>query len=83
MKTEATKSQFKKKVMENGEDKIDEHLATTQKAIEAVAGKVAHNTKSERPDSVRIREEAVARCTKKIKRRVSRNKPEKPGQNTC
>ena len=34
--------------MENGEDKTDEHLATTQEATEVVAGKVAHCTKAER-----------------------------------
>ena len=41
-KTEAQKIEFKKQVMENEEDKIDENLATTQNTIEAAAGEVAH-----------------------------------------
>ena len=42
------KFEFKKKVMENGEDKIDNNLATLQKAIEAAAGEVPHCTEAER-----------------------------------
>ena len=63
--------------MENGEDKIDDNLATIQKAIEAAAGEVPHCTEAEgekntqgTPENVRSREEAAARCTKVMKRRV-------------
>ena len=51
----------------------DEDLDTIQTIIEEAAGKVAHTTKVDRdkavtqtPESVRIREEAAARCTKVI-----------------
>ena len=36
------KKEFKKKVMENGEEKNDEHSDKIQETIEAAAGKVAH-----------------------------------------
>ena len=53
-------------------------LATVQRNIETAARKVAHHTKAEReqitimstPENVRLREEAAARCTAKIKRKV-------------
>ena len=41
-KTNAQKLDFKKKVMENGEEKIDENLVTKQETVEVAAGKVAH-----------------------------------------
>ena len=66
-RTDAQNFEFKKKVIENGEDKIDDHLATIQKAIEAAAGEVPHCTEAEgekntqgTPENVRLREEAAA-----------------------
>ena len=64
-----------KKIMENDVRRVDEHLTAIQKNV--AAGEVAHCTKAERenilqrtPDDVRTRENAAARCTKVIKRRV-------------
>ena len=68
--------EFRNKVMKKNED-TEEELATVQRNIETAAGKVAHHTKAERehrmltaPENVRPREEAAARCTAKIKRKV-------------
>ena len=47
-RTDEQKIEFKKKVVENGEDKIDENCATIQKYLEIAAGKVAHHMKAER-----------------------------------
>ena len=70
--------------MEKGNDKIGEDLATRQKTIEIAAGEVAHHTKAERathslstPENVRSREEAAARCTAKIKRKVLKEQARK------
>ena len=48
-------------------------METTQRVLEDAAGKVAHSTKNERetmvkrtPETVRIREEAAARCAKVV-----------------
>ena len=78
------KIELRKKVMESGEDKIEEDLADIQKTIEDAAGKVAHHTEAERekmiqntPENVRLREEAAARCTKKIERRVFKQQARK------
>ena len=38
--------------MENGEDKIDEHLDTIQKTVEVAAGKVAYHTKADRENII-------------------------------
>ena len=43
-KTDEQQIEFRKKVMEDGDDKIDEDLATIQKTLETAAGKVAHIT---------------------------------------
>ena len=71
------KSNFTKKVMENNGHGVDENLIRSKKNIEVAAGEGARYTKAERdkifkitPDDVRTREEAAARCTKVIKRRV-------------
>ena len=70
--------EFTKPVMTNKEEDQKEDLETTQESIEEAAKQVTHTTKSERdevrrtPEKVRIREEAAARCTKVIKRRVFR-----------
>ena len=42
------KPEFQKKVMQGGEDKIDEDLATVQETVETAAGNVAHHTQAER-----------------------------------
>ena len=47
-RTDEEQIEFKKNVMENGEDRTDEHLAAIQKNIEIAAGKVAHHTEAER-----------------------------------
>ena len=58
-------------------DGVEEDLATFQKNTENAAKKVVHRTKEERekeimstPENVRVREEAAARCTAKLKRRI-------------
>ena len=59
-------------------------LAALQKAIEIATGTVAHHTKAERvkitqstPENVRLREEAAARCTASIKRKVLKKQARK------
>ena len=75
--------EFRKDVMKSRDEKMEEHLETIQKVIEDAAGEVAHSTKNERniakrtPESVRKREEAAARCTKVIKRRVLKKQARK------
>ena len=58
--------------MEKNDDKSDEDLVTIQNTIEIAASEVAHHTKAERetiaqstPESVKLRDEVAARCTKK------------------
>ena len=70
--------------MQGGDDKTEEDLAVIQKTIAAAAGKVAHHTKAERekitqstPENVKLREEAAARCTKKIRRRMHKTQARK------
>ena len=46
--TDVQKIDCRKNVMEKGDDKIDEDLATIQKAVEIAAGRVAHHTKAEK-----------------------------------
>ena len=61
-------------------------MTTIQRKIELAADEVAHCTKAERetnilkrtPDDVRTREEAAARCTKVINRRVLIKQARKP-----
>ena len=71
-------------MMEKNDDKSDEDLATIQKTIEIAASKVAHNAKAEReqiiqstPQNVSLREEAAAKCTKKIQRKVLKKQARK------
>ena len=65
-KTDEQKIEFRKKVMEIGEDMIGEGVATIQRTFEIAShqrrkGKIIQST----PENVRLHEEAVARCTKK------------------
>ena len=67
-------------------DGVAEYFATVQKNTESAAGKVVQRTKAQRekeimstPDNVRLREEAAARSTEKIKRRVLRKQARKAG----
>ena len=62
--------------MKKGGDK-EENPSTVQKNIENAAKKIEHRTNAQKdkemmrsPENVRLREEAAARCTAKIKRRV-------------
>ena len=73
---------FYKEVMKNEGNK-EENLIT-QKNIENAAKKIQHRTKAQKekemkrtPESVRLREEAAARCTAKMKRRVLRKQARK------
>ena len=63
---------------------IEEDLASIQKNTENAARKVVHRTKAQRekeimstPENVRLREEAAARSTAKIKRRILRKQARK------
>ena len=83
--TEEQSVKFKKEVMINN-DGVEEDFATIQKTPRARSGKVVHRTKAQRekeimstPDNVRLREEAAARCTEKIKRGVLRKQARKAG----
>ena len=66
-------------------DSTEDGLAATQKNVESAAGKVAHRTKWHKekktimstPENVRLREEAAARCTAKIKRMILRKQARK------
>ena len=69
--------------MENSDEKFEEDWGTTQK-IEVAAGEVANCTETEREnitrqttENVRIREEAAAKCTKVIKKRVLKKQARK------
>ena len=62
----------------------EEDLFTVQKNIENAAKKIRHRTNALKekeimctPENVRLREEAAARCTTKIKRRVVRRQARK------
>ena len=68
---------------EKGGDK-EEHHSTDQKNIESAAKKIQHLTNAQKekemmrtPENMRLREEAAARCTAKIKRRVLRRQTRK------
>ena len=84
-KTEEQSLKFKKEVMKkNGSI---EDLAGVRKNTENAARKPAHQTKARReeetnestPDNFRLREEAAAKCTAKIKRRIPRKQARKAG----
>ena len=88
-KTDEQKIEFKKKVMEDGEDRNDEDLVKIQTTIETAAGKVAHHTKDEREKLRRARRrmsDYVRRLLQDARKRLrgdcSRNKPGKQGLNT-
>ena len=75
--------EVQKKVMERNEC-TEENLDAINKNIEKAAGKEAHRTIAQRektitstPENVRPREEAAARCTAKIKRRILRKQARK------
>ena len=62
----------------------EEDLFAVQKNIETAAKKIRHRTNAQKekekrstPENVRLREEAAARCTTKIKRRVLRRQARK------
>ena len=65
-----------KKVMETDWHGVDEHLTSIQKRLNSpqviwrIALKLRDKLLRSTPDDVRTREEAAARCTKVIKRRV-------------
>ena len=74
--TEDQSLKFKKEVMRK-KGSMEEDFATIQNNVEIAAKKVVHRTKAQRekeimsiPENVRLREEAAARCTTKIQRRV-------------
>ena len=78
-----TRQKLKAVMSKKGEGQ-EEDLETTQKIIEEVARKVAHTTKADRdqtakqtPEIVIVREEASARCTKVIGRRVLKKQSRK------
>ena len=72
-KTEEQSAEFTKKVMEKNEG-AEGDLDIIQWNNKTAAGKLAHHTKAERekimniPENVRLRGEAAARCTAKIKK---------------
>ena len=76
--------------MEKNDDQMEDDLAAIQKAIDISAGTVAHYTKAERerivkstPEDVGLREEAAARCTAKIKRKVLKKQARKARAERC
>ena len=73
-KTDEQTQEFRKNVMEKNFDTEDD-IATTQKNIETVAGEVAQIISA--PENVRLREEAAARCTAKINRKVLKKQARK------
>ena len=81
--TEDQSMHFKKEVTKNAGNK-EENLSTVQKNIENAARKIRHRTKAQRekeimntPETVRLREEAAARCTAKIQQRTLRKQARK------
>ena len=69
--------------MKNERD-TKEHLSTAQEKIENAAKKIQHRTNAQKEEvmmrtqeNVRLREEAAARCTAKIKRSVLRRQARK------
>ena len=83
--SDEAKMEFQKAVMSRKDEKHKENLGTIQKDIEEAAGKSGlEHKKSDRdkavketPENVRIREEAAARCTKVITRRVLKKQARK------
>ena len=77
------KIQFMKKVMEKDGHGVDGNLTTIQKQLNSphvkcrIAPKLRDNISKRTPDDVRTREDAAARCTKVIKRRVLKKQPTK------
>ena len=64
-------------------DDTEDDLVAIQRTVETAAGKVAHHESRKRkivmstPETVRLREEAAARCTAKIKRGVLKKQARK------
>ena len=88
-RTDEQHIEFKKKVMENGEDGIDEDFTTIQKTIEIAAGAVTHHTKAEKEKLYKVRRgicdhvrKLLQDPRKRSRGKCSRNKPEKPGLST-
>ena len=76
-------------MLEKNDDQMED-LAAIQKAIDISAGTVALYTKAERerivkstPEDVRLLEEAAARCTAKIKRKVLKKHARKARVERC
>ena len=74
---------FKREVMENERD-TEADLCTAQKNIENAAKKIQHRTNAQKekelmrtPENVRLREEAAARFTAQMKRKVLRRQARK------
>ena len=80
-----TSKSFKKGIKKwTGWGDKEENLSTVQKIIENALKKIQHRTNAQKekemmrtPQNVRLREEAVARCTAKIKRIVLRRQARK------
>ena len=70
------KNESRKDVMRSRNEKLEDNLETRREVIEDAAGKVAQSTQKREKnvkrtlENVRICEEAAARCTKVIKRRL-------------
>ena len=75
------KTEFKKATMcKKDDDEKEGELETIQRSIEEAAKKIAHTTRAERqkevmrtPKPVTLKQEAAARCTRPIDRKVLRN----------
>ena len=82
-KTDEQTSEFGKKVMEGGEDKIEEDSAVVNKTLRLplvkwrITQKLKEENFSESAGECEIREEAAARCTKKIRRKVLKKQARK------
>ena len=74
-------------ICKKDDDHQEDDLDKIQNSIENAAKKIAHTTKAERqkevtriPEPVLLREEAAARCTRPIERKIDAQKPCKKGQ---
>ena len=75
---DGSRTEFRKAVMTIIGEGKEENLGTIQKGIEEAAGKVPRDKMVKRtPVSVRIREEAAARCTQVVKRIVLKKQARK------
>ena len=83
-KNDEAKTELQKAVMDKKRRQARKNLGTIQKDIEEASDKVAHSTKNDRdknmketPESVRIREDAAARCTQVSTRNVLKKQARK------